>query len=167
MIGLAGATINRSGTSAMAMGMHFSVICGEDPLRSASAATAGHFAGLLDASYAAVCAQWPRSKVDAAFYTLPPSSAPVLMFSGGVDPATPPRHAELVAKALGDKVRQVVVAKAGHGILRLGCTSDLVFKFLDNKVEADALKVDAACLANIPRPKAFVPLGATMLSLSE
>lgn len=167
MIGLAGATINRSGTSAMAMGMHFSVICGEDPLRSASAATAGHFAGLLDASYAAVCAQWPRSKVDAAFYTLPPSSAPVLMFSGGADPATPPRHAELVAKALGDKVRQVVVAKAGHGILRLGCTSDLVFKFLDNKVEADALKVDAACLANIPRPKAFVPLGATMLSLSE
>ena len=167
MVGLASATISRSGTSAMAMGMHFSVICGEDPLRSASAATAGHFAGLMDASYAAVCAQWPRSKVDPAFYTVPPSSAPVLMFSGGVDPATPPRHADQVAKALGDKVRHVLVSQAGHGILRLGCTSDMVFKFVDNKAEAEALKVDAACLANIPRPKAFVPLGTSMLSSNE
>ena len=164
LVGLASASISRSGTSAIAMGMHFSVICGEDPLRSASAATAGHFAGLMDTSYTAVCAQWPRSKVDPAFYTIPPSSAPVLMFSGGVDPATPPRHADQVAKALGDKVRHVLVPQAGHGILRLGCTSDMVFKFIDNKVEAEALKVDAACLANIPRPKAFVPLGASMLS---
>ena len=167
MIGLASATIGRSGTSAMAMGMHFSVICGEDPLRTASAATAGRFTGLMDASYSAVCAQWPRSKVDPAFYTVPPSSAPVLMFSGGIDPATPPRHAEQTAKALGDKVRHILVPKAGHGILRLGCTSDMVFKFIDNKVEAEALKIDAACLANIPRPKAFVPLGASMLSLNE
>lgn len=167
MVGLASATINRSGASAMAMGMHFSVICGEDPLRSASATTAGHFAGLMDASYTAVCVQWPRSKVDPAFYTVPPSSAPVLMFSGGVDPATPPRHADQVAKALGDKVRHVLVPQAAHGILRLGCTSDMVFKFIDNKVEPEALKVDATCLANIPRPKAFVPLGASMLSSNE
>lgn len=167
MIGLASATISRSGTSSMAMGMHFSVICGEDPLRTASPATAGHFAGLMDASYTAVCAQWPRSKVDPAFYTVPRSSAPVLMFSGGLDPATPPRHADQVAQALGNTVRHVLVPKAGHGILRLGCTSDMVFKFIDNKVDADALKVDAACLANIPRPKAFVPLGSSMLSLSE
>lgn len=162
LVGLSSATLSRSGASAMAMGMHFSVICGEDPLRSAGPATAGHFAGLMDASYAAVCAQWPRSKVDPAFYSVPVSSAPVLMFSGGVDPATPPRHADQVAKALGDKVRHVQVPQAGHGILRLGCTSDMVFKFIDNKVEADALKIDAACLANIPRPKAFVPLGASM-----
>ena len=167
MIGLAAANISRSGAMAMAMGMHFSVICGEDPLRSASAATAGHFAGLMDASYAAVCAQWPRAKIDPAFYTVPPSSAPVLMFSGGIDPATPPRHADQTAKALGDKVRHILVPKAGHGILRLGCTSDMVFKFIDSQVEAEALKIDAACLANIPRPKVFVPLGASMLSLKE
>ena len=167
LVGLASATISRSGASAMAMGMHFSVICGEDPLRSASAATAGHFAGLMDASYAAVCAQWPRSRVDPAFYSVPPSAAPVLMFSGGIDPATPPRHADQTAKALGDRVRHVLVPQAGHGILRLGCTSDMVFKFIDNKVEAEALKVDAGCLAHIPRPKAFIPLGASLLSAKE
>ena len=167
MIGLTSTSISRSGNSAMAMGMHFSVICGEDPLRTAGPASAGHFAGLMDASYAAVCAQWPRSKVDPAFYSLPTSSVPVLMFSGGIDPATPPRHADQTLKALGDKVRHILVPKAGHGILRLGCTSDMVFKFIDNKVDNDALKVDAACLAHIPRPKAFVPLGASMLSLNQ
>ena len=163
LIGLASTTISRAG-SGMAMGMHFSVICGEDPLRVATATTAGQFAGLMDASYTSVCAQWPKSTVDPAFYTLGPSAKPVLMFSGGVDPATPPRHADAVAKALGDQVRHVLVPKAGHGILRLGCTSDMVFKFIDNKVDADALKVDAACLANIPRPSAFVPLSATLES---
>ena len=167
MIGLASSSINRSGMSAIAMGMHFSVICGEDALRASNPATAGHFAGLMDASYTTVCAQWPRSKVDPAFYTLQQTSAAVLMFSGGADPATPPRHADEVAKSLGDKVRHVVVPKAGHGILRLGCSSDLVFKFIDNKVDAEALKIDATCLANIPRPKAFVPLGASMFSLKE
>ena len=167
LIGLSAANINRSGATTVAMGMHFSVLCGEDPLRTAGASNAGHFAGLMDASYAAVCAQWPRSKVDPAFYTVPPSGAPVLMFSGGIDPATPPRHADVTAKALGDKVRHIVVPKAGHGILRLGCTSDMVFKFIDNKLDAEALKIDAACLANIPRPKAFVPLGSSMLSLNE
>ena len=164
LIGLASATVSRSGGGGMAMGMHFSVVCGEDPLRSAGPATAGRFAGLMDTSYSGVCAEWPKSKVDKAFYTLPPSASPVLMFSGGVDPATPPRHAEAVAKALGDKVRHVLVPKAGHGILRLGCTSDMVFKFMDHKIDAEALKVDAACLANIPRPTAFVPLGATLES---
>ncbi|MBP8183476.1 MAG: alpha/beta hydrolase, partial [Rhodoferax sp.] len=88
--------------------------------------------------------------------------APVLMFSGGVDPATPPRHATEVANAMGEKVRHIVVPNAGHGILRLGCASDIVFKFIDHKQDAPALKVDAACLSNIPRPKAFVPLSAAL-----
>lgn len=167
LVGLSSASISRSGTSAMAMGMHFSVICGEDPLRPADPAAAGHFAGLMDTSYSAVCAQWPRSRVDPAFYSVPPSSAPILMFSGGIDPATPPRHADQVARALGAKVRHIQVPEAGHGILRLGCSSDIVFKFIDNKVEADALKVDATCLSNIPRPTAFVPLGDAMLSANQ
>lgn len=161
LIGLAGASLSRSG-GGLAMGMHFSVICAEDPLRDASATSAGRFAGVLNRSYQSVCASWPKSKVDPIFYTLPVSPAPILMLSGGLDPATPPRHATEVAKALGDKVRHVVVANAGHGILRLGCTSDLVFRFIDQQQEALALKPDAACLSNIPRPRTFVPMSATL-----
>ncbi len=163
LVGLASVNTSRSGVG-MSMGMHFSVLCSEDPLRSSDAANAGHFAGVMDAAYAGVCATWPRAQVDPAFYTLAPTSAPVLMLSGGVDPATPPRHANAVAQALGAKVRHIVVPQAGHGLLRLGCTSDLVFKFLDNKDEAKALDLDAACLAGIPRPTAFVPLSATLES---
>lgn len=161
LIGLASTNLSRAGGS-LAMGLHFSVICAEDPLREASATTAGRFAGVMDRSYQAVCASWPKSKVDQGFYTLRASPAPVLMFSGGVDPATPPRHATEVANAMGEKVRHIVVPNAGHGILRLGCASDIVFKFIDHKQDAPALKVDAACLSNIPRPKAFVPLSAAL-----
>ncbi len=157
LVGLASAGQSRSG-SGMAMGMHFSVLCAEDPLRTSSSAAAGRFAGVMDAPYQAVCKNWPSSKVDPGFYTVAASAAPVLMLSGGADPATPPHHAAVVAAALGKNVRHIVVDHAGHGILRLGCASDVVFKFVDNAASKDALGVDAACLAHIPRPKAFVPL---------
>ena len=41
--------------------------------------------------------------------TLPPSRSPALVLSGGLDPATPPRHGERVAAALGPLARHVVV----------------------------------------------------------
>jgi pimeloyl-ACP methyl ester carboxylesterase len=162
LVGLSSTTLSRTG-GGMAMGMHFSVICAEDPLRTSSSATAGHFAGLMDSSYKTICANWPKSQIDASFYDMPASAAPLLMFSGGVDPATPPRHGQEVAKALGEaQVRHIQVAKAGHGLLQLGCTRDIVFKFLDHKVDAQALQVDAACLNHIPRPSAFVPLRSSL-----
>ena len=160
LVGLASANVSRSGAK-MAMGQHFSVICGEDTFLPVGGSDAGRFAGLMDVAYAAVCAHWPKSPVDPAFYVVPPARAPVLMFSGGIDPATPPRHADSVARSLGDMARHIVVPKAGHGILRLGCTSDLVFKFVDHRDDSQALRVDAACLAAIPRPTVFVPAGAS------
>ena len=43
----------------------------------------------------------PRGVVPAAFYSVPTSATPVLLLSGGLDPATPPRHGERVARAIG------------------------------------------------------------------
>jgi hypothetical protein len=45
--------------------------------------------------------------------------AATLLLSGGIDPATPPRHGARVAQALGPKARHVVVPNAGHGLLAL------------------------------------------------
>ncbi len=56
--------------------------------------------------------------------------------------------------------RHVVVANAGHGVLAIGCMRDVVFRFIDAASDRDALAVDAACAANVPRPPAFRPLGA-------
>ena len=162
LVGLAGALGTPRG-GAVALGMHFSVVCAEDmPLLERDTALAAT-ADTADASlslYCRVCADWPRGAVPEAFYTVPPSAAPVLLLSGGLDPATPPRHGERVAQALGPLARHVVVPNAGHGVMGLGCMRDVVYRFIDAADDRDALGVDAGCAVAIPRPPAFQPVGS-------
>jgi TAP-like protein len=140
--------------------MHFSVVCAEDAPRLAEATDpAGADFGVSFADlYRKVCADWPRGAVPQAFYTLPPAPAATLVLSGGMDPATPPRHGERVTQALGAKARHVVVAHAGHGVLGVGCMRDVMFRFIDAPDDDSALKVDADCARAIPRPTVFVPV---------
>ncbi len=141
--------------SELSEGQHFSVICTEDvPRLSAAGAASGEG---LQQFYRDVCANWPRGEVPAAFYTTPRSPAPVLLLSGGLDPVTPPRHAERVAKALGPNARSVVVANNGHNVTAIACMRDVVFHWFDAGTDADALAVDTACAAALPRPRAFQP----------
>ena len=93
----------------------------------------------------------------AAFYTIPRSAAPVLLLSGGLDPVTPPRHAERVAKALGPNARSVVVANNGHNVTAIACMRDAVFHFINAATDAEAQAVDTGCAAKVPRPLAFQP----------
>ena len=143
----------------MSTGMHFSVLCAEDVPRLASAADASgadfgqHFAEL----YRRVCADWPRGEVPAAFYQLTSAPVATLLLSGGADPATPPRHGERTAKALGAKARHVVVAQAGHGVLNLACLREAVVRFVDAGSDDEALNVDVSCADRLPRPPAFSP----------
>ena len=137
-------------------GQHFSVICSEDVPRLPAAGGPASDEG-AQGLYRAVCAQWPRGEVPPAFYTIPRSPAPVLLMSGGLDPVTPPRHAERVAKALGAKTRSVVVANNGHNVMAIACMRDAVFRFIAAPTEAEALAVDLGCAAKVPRPPAFIP----------
>jgi len=98
--------------------------------------------------------------VPAEFRQVPAAPAPTWLLSGGIDPATPPRHAERVAQRLGAKARHEVVPNAGHGLLALPCLPDAVFRFVDATDDAQALRVDAGCARDIPRPPAFVPPGS-------
>jgi len=161
LLGLATA-LSGGRTGALAEGMHFSVVCAEDvPRLAQSADTPGaDFGGAFADLYRKACAGWPRGEVPAAFYTLPAAPVATLVLSGGADPATPPRHGERVTRALGEKARHVVVPAAGHGLMGLGCLRDAVFRFIDAAGDDDALRVDADCARDIPRPPAFVPVGA-------
>ena len=147
----------------VAAGMHFSVVCAEDFPRLAAATDKpgtdfGDSFGLL---YRETCSDWPRSEVAAEFYQLTAAPSANLVLSGGIDPVTPPRHGERVAKALGSKARHVVVANAGHGVMGLGCMRDVLFRFVDAASDADALKVETGCATGIPRPPMFALPGAT------
>ena len=161
LIGL-NATFAARKSSRLAIGMHLSVICAEDvPRLAANADRPGADFGTAFAGfYERMCATWPRGDVPPAFFSIPASAAPVLALSGGLDPATPPRHGERVVRALGPLARHVVVANAGHGVLGIGCVRDVVFRFIDASEDRDALAVDAACAAAVPRPPAFRPITA-------
>ena len=137
----------------IAEGEHFSVICAEDAPHMAPAGGDDGARGL----YRAACANWPRGDVPAAFYTIPRSAAPVLLLSGGIDPVTPPRHAERVAKALGPNAHSVVVANNGHNVTGIACMRDAVFHFINAATDAEAQAVDTSCAAKVPRPLAFQP----------
>ncbi len=168
LLGLADALAGRRG-STVAMGMHFSVLCAEDgprlapemPAEASGASLVSLTAPFVDHAaqlYQRACAFWPRGTVPEAFYRIPVASTATLLLSGGLDPATPPRHADRVARALGPKARQVTVANAGHGLMGVGCVRDVMFRFIDAADDAAALAVDASCVADIPRPPAFEPV---------
>ena len=159
LIGLGTSFGSRRGAQP-AMGMHFSVVCAEDlPLLAQTMDVPGADFGRDNAHlYERVCANWPRGEVPAAFYGVAPSAAPTLVLSGGLDPATPARHGERIARALGPAAQHVVVPNAGHGVMGIGCTRDLIYRFIDAARDRDATAVDATCVKNIPRPPAFRPI---------
>jgi pimeloyl-ACP methyl ester carboxylesterase len=163
LLGLSMATSGNSRSGAIAEGMHFSVVCAEDLPRRAppKEAPGADFGDAFAQLYARVCADWPRGDVPPAFYDIPPSRSAVLVLSGGADPATPPRHAERVVRALGASTRHVVVAQAGHGLLGIACLRDAVFRFIDADEDSAALQTDAACARTLPRPPAFIPVSAS------
>ena len=161
LVGL-GSTLTARKSTRLAAGMHLSVVCAEDVPRldAAGDAPGADFGDQFARFYRRLCAGWPRGAVPEAFYTVGPSATPVLLLSGGLDPATPPRHGERTAKLLGPSARHVVVANAGHGVMAIGCMRDVVFRFIDAESDAKALAVEAGCAANVPRPLAFRPTGA-------
>ena len=158
LMGVGSLLESRRGTR-LAMGMHLSVVCAEDR------ATLGR-SGLLppelvDAGanlYRELCRIWPRGDVSAGFYSFDTARTPVLLLSGGLDPATPPRHADRLARALGPLARQGVVPNAGHGAMGLPCLRDVMFRFIDAEEAGDAAQVSADCAAAVPRPLAFLPM---------
>ncbi len=156
LVGLATALGGGRGPQ-LAMGMHFSVVCAEDAPRLdvATDPPGADFGDSFAALYRGVCAQWPRGEVPADFTQMPAAQSPVLLLSGGIDPATPPRHGARVAAALGAKARHVVVPHAGHGVLAIGCMRDVLFRFVAADTDADALAVAADCAARMPRPTPF------------
>jgi pimeloyl-ACP methyl ester carboxylesterase len=168
LLGLNAASGSRAGRAGgLASGMHFSVVCAEDaPRWEALRAPA---TGPL-ALYQAVCADWPRGQVPPAFYRIPVASVPTLLLSGGQDPATPPRHGERVAQALGPQAVHVVVPHAGHGVMAaVPCWREAVFRFLDAATASQALqqaRADAACAADWPQPLPLLPLQAAPTAVS-
>ena len=143
----------------LSIGMHLSVICAEDvpqitPKDLADLAHSFFGRALVD-DFIHACKLWPRGDVPQDYYEPVRSNVPALILSGGIDPATPPRHGDYVASTL-PNARHLVAPQLGHGVSLHGCGPRLVEQFVR---KASAAELDGRCLERIPRPLFVMPVG--------
>jgi pimeloyl-ACP methyl ester carboxylesterase len=140
----------------VADGMYLSVTCAEDvPFinqEEAANLTAGNpFGNYRVFQQTRACGMWPRGEIPADFLQPVHSNAPVLILSGNMDPVTPPKYGEEVAKYLPNS-RHVIVPEAGHGMDGLSdqeCVDRLIIDFLD---KGDAKDLDVSCVERMAPP---------------
>ena len=129
-------------------GAHLSAACVEDMTPSPD--TRGTFLGDYRLRmYRAACAAWPHARAADPGGAVT-SSVPVLLIAGALDPVTPPRFAEAVARGM-PNARVVVVPGMAHaGAER--CVEEIVSRF----IRLGSLQgVDTGCVTTIKAP-AFV-----------
>ena len=146
----------------LAVGLHLSVLCAEDVPRitpeDLSRISGSFFGRSLVDDFVQACKVWPHGKVPADFYEPIRSQVPVLILSCGIDPATPPRHGDDVARYL-PNARHLIAPQVGHGVSLHGCAPRLIESFVR---AGNARDLDGRCLERIPRPLFLLPLGTTL-----
>ena len=59
---------------------------------------------------------WPQGKIPDGYHEPVTSNIPVLIFSGNMDPVTPPERGEEVASHLPNSRHVIIPQEAGHGV---------------------------------------------------
>ncbi len=149
---------NAAGTDAE--GLLYTITCSEDfdfaDLEAARRSAAPTFYGDVRIhSYADICAGWPRASVPRDFFAPVEYGGPVLLFSGELDPVTPPYFADAVARHM-PRARHIVFAHDAHNVGESwpGCAQNLVAEFYG---AADASDLDARCAQSVVTPSWRLP----------
>jgi pimeloyl-ACP methyl ester carboxylesterase len=142
----------RPGGGSTARGMYFSVTCSETvPFITEEeivAETRSTFLGdRRTRAHIAACGEWVRGDVDRSFVALVKSDAPIVLFSGDVDGATPPWIAEQAIGGFANG-RLIMAPNTGHQIPG-PCAWDLMHAFFSKPV---ARELDASCVKDFRRP---------------
>jgi pimeloyl-ACP methyl ester carboxylesterase len=140
----------------IADGMYLSVTCAEDvPFinqTEAAKLNAGNpFGNYRVFQQTRACSMWPEGKIPADFREPVSSNIPVLIFSGNMDPVTPPQRGEEVARYLPNS-RHVVIPQAGHGVDGLTepeCVDRIIMEFME---KGDAKQLNVSCVERMAPP---------------
>ncbi|HZA38665.1 MAG TPA: alpha/beta hydrolase [Candidatus Baltobacteraceae bacterium] len=140
----------------VADGMYLSVTCAEDvpfinPEEAAKLTAGNPFGNYRVFQQTRACGMWPRGEIPTDFLDPVSSNAPVLIFSGNMDPVTPPRYGEEVARHLPNS-RHVIIPQAGHsvdGLSDAGCIDRIAIEFLE---KGDAKNLDVSCVERMAPP---------------
>jgi len=140
----------------IADGMYLSVTCAEDiPFinqEEAAKLNAGNpFGNYRVFQQTRACSMWPQGKIPYDFREPVSSNVPVLLFSGNMDPVTPPQRGEEVALYLPNS-RHVIIPQAGHGFDGLAepeCVDRIIMEFMET---GEAKDLDVGCLERMVQP---------------
>ncbi len=148
-------------------GMHFTILCAEDRSYSLkNPAEKTQLERLLHLpsaeSFEEMCALYPLTKVADSYFSPLESEVPSLLLSGGLDPVTPPKWAELVKLTLPSS--RHVVAPGGHHIVStLGCIPRIIGEFVESPEQLKS--VDMSCVEKIKPLDFFIDIAGPELSL--
>ncbi|MCI2962494.1 alpha/beta hydrolase [Shewanella sp. N2AIL] len=164
ILGLYSLTIDNAG---MAMGMHASVVCGEDMHRITPAmreqAQHSFMGKTMLEGLEATCEVWKVPAVDKSFSEPISSDIPTLLLSGEIDPATPPSWGELAMEKL-TNAKHFVAPYATHGVAYQSCANNLIADLVRSGSVKD---LDGECLKKDVRRSFYLnassvePLDAT------
>ena len=143
----------------IADGMYLSVTCAEDvpfiDQEEAARLNAGNpFGNYRVFQQTRACSMWPQGKIPPDFLEPVSSNIPVLIFSGNMDPVTPPQRGEEVARYLSNS-RHVIIPQAGHGVDGLAepeCVDRIIIELME---KGDAKDLDIGCVERMA-PSPFV-----------
>lgn len=148
----------RGGSSGVALGLYYSVVCGElyDPptegvFETVNAGVPTRFVEIFGGSYFGLldfCQTWPTGDLQAGLAQPVSSSVPTLVSSGALDPITPPGFGDVAAATLAAST-VVVHANSGHGAtLQTPCGTQNLHAFLADPTTPH----DTSCAAAITTP---------------
>ncbi len=140
-------------------GMFLSVICNEDyPLIDQAALNDSEYlleSSMFNSFVYEACAIWPKRELPESYYEAVSQDKPVLIFSGTLDPITPPQWGELVAAALPD-ARHLILEGFAHGTPFTQCTATIMNSFIEAGTLAD---LDSECVSRFARRPFFITPG--------
>lgn len=147
-------------------GMFLSVICNEDvtfiskdELEAENASSYLIKSDMFNRFVLEACAFWPVREIPDDYFEPVIENKPVLIFSGALDPVTPPVWGELVHDALPNS-EHYVLEGFGHGTLFTTCTSAMMNTFIET---ASFEALDSNCIETFVRRPFFVTPGGSRM----
>jgi pimeloyl-ACP methyl ester carboxylesterase len=140
--------LERGSQLGLSLGLLLCVTCSEDVARirpeDILRETKGSYRGDVRVrSQMAVCDIWPKSELSANYADPVNVDIPVLLFSGTMDPVTPPRWGEEAARHLPNSLH--VVVPGAHGVFGR-CTDSIRQQFL---AEGSVKSIDTSCVKSM------------------
>lgn len=143
--------LERGSQLGLSLGLLLCVVCSGDVVRirpeDVLRETKGSYRGDVRVrSQMAVCDIWPKAELPKNYGDPVSVDVPVLLFSGTMDPVTPPRWGEEAARHLPNSLH--VVVPGAHGVYGR-CTESIMREFLSR---GSVKGIDTSCVQSLTLP---------------